>query len=317
MNLDIKNDNCPEIAGDETAGVNSGLSIGALSEQTGVPVETIRIWERRHGVLSPRRSPGRHRRFTQEDIERVAWLAQRVATGQRISDAVAALRALGREGSTTSGETLCELLSGAALRSDAGQVERDLGRAFRLFPLVEALELVVFPALAELSTRWVAGEPTIAAEHLLSEAVTRHLSMRLKETRWLTATPIAIFCPSDEHHEIGALALAVLASDDGSSVAYFGSNTPIDEVARLVAARHVRHAVAVCTMPERATETLDFLDRHTNQDAGWSVTGPAVHGTSEGARARRNVVGPDLDSARQQLRAVSAARTRHTGKPTT
>ena len=32
------------------------LSIGAVSKATGVPVETLRTWERRYGVPSPGRS---------------------------------------------------------------------------------------------------------------------------------------------------------------------------------------------------------------------------------------------------------------------
>lgn len=290
--------------------LDDGLSIGELSERTGVPVETIRIWERRHGVLSPRRTAGRHRRYNLDDAKRVAWLAQRVAKGQRISEAVAALRALGRESVAPPGETLCELLVAGAIRADSVQVETDLGRAFRLFPLVQALELVVFPALRELGERWMAGEPTIAAEHLLSEAVTRRLSARLTDGKWRTGSPIAIFCPSGEEHEIGALALAVLAIEEGISVAYFGSNTPIDEVARLVAARHVRHAVAVCTMPQAATATLDYLAHHTDGHVGWTVTGPALQERAEGAPARENVVGPDLDSASRHLRAVGTTRTK-------
>ena len=298
---------CPEIRNKEFPRSDDGLSIGALSEQTGIPIETIRIWERRHRVLSPLRSAGGHRRYSLDDVERVTWLAQRVASGQRISDAAAALRALGRDDAATAGETLSESLTAGALRADAAQVTHDLEAVFRLFPLIQALELVVFPSLAELSRRWMAGEPTVAAEHLLSEAVTRRLSARLMDGRSQTGSPIAIFCPSGEHHKIGALALAALVVEEGRSVAYFGANTPIGEVARLVGAGHVRHAVAVCTMPEPAIETLHYLGHHADGCDGWSVTGPAIHECAEGSLEGRSVVGPDLDSARHQLSAVGSA----------
>ena len=246
-------------------------------------------------MLSPLRSAGGHRRYSLDDVERVTWLAQRVASGQRISDAAAALRALGRDDAATAGETLSESLTAGALRADAAQVTHDLEAVFRLFPLIQALELVVFPSLAELSRRWMAGEPTVAAEHLLSEAVTRRLSARLMDGRSQTGSPIAIFCPSGEHHKIGALALAALVVEEGRSVAYFGANTPIGEVARFVGAGHVRHAVAVCTMPEPAIETLHYLGHHADGCDGWSVTGPAIHECAEGSLEGRSVVGPDLE----------------------
>ena len=70
------------------------MAIGSLARRTGVPVDTLRAWERRYGVLRPTRTDGGQRRYGNEDVERVLWLAARVAEGQRISDAVSALTAL-------------------------------------------------------------------------------------------------------------------------------------------------------------------------------------------------------------------------------
>ena len=75
---------------------DAGLAIGSLARRTGVPVDTLRAWERRYGVLRPTRTEGGQRRYGNEDVERVLWLAARVAEGQRISDAVSALGALER-----------------------------------------------------------------------------------------------------------------------------------------------------------------------------------------------------------------------------
>lgn len=45
--------------------------IGTVSEQTGVNTVTLRAWERRYGLLKPRRTPKGHRLYSQQDIERV------------------------------------------------------------------------------------------------------------------------------------------------------------------------------------------------------------------------------------------------------
>ena len=74
----------------------TGMAIGSLARRTGVPVDTLRAWERRYGVLRPTRTDGGQRRYGNEDVERVLWLAARVAEGQRISDAVAALQGMRR-----------------------------------------------------------------------------------------------------------------------------------------------------------------------------------------------------------------------------
>ena len=133
----------------------SGISIGSLARRTGVPVDTLRAWERRYGVLRPERTDGGQRRYGDRDVERVLWLSARVAEGQRISDAVAALNALEREddeADARGGPTaaLASRLNIAARQGDGARVELELDRAFAALPMVQAMELVVFPALADL-----------------------------------------------------------------------------------------------------------------------------------------------------------------------
>jgi MerR family transcriptional regulator, light-induced transcriptional regulator len=48
--------------------------IGAVAELTGLKPETIRVWERRYGVVTPQRSDGGTRRFSESDIVRLRLL---------------------------------------------------------------------------------------------------------------------------------------------------------------------------------------------------------------------------------------------------
>lgn len=65
--------------------VNPLYRIGAVSRLTGIPAVTIRIWERRYGVVEPNRSEGRNRLYTREDISRLALIKQLVNSGNAIS----------------------------------------------------------------------------------------------------------------------------------------------------------------------------------------------------------------------------------------
>ncbi|MBP48009.1 MAG: helix-turn-helix-type transcriptional regulator, partial [Myxococcales bacterium] len=47
------------------------LSIGTLARSVGIPVETIRTWERRYGAPVPRRLVSGHRRYDPAEIERL------------------------------------------------------------------------------------------------------------------------------------------------------------------------------------------------------------------------------------------------------
>jgi CheY-like chemotaxis protein len=67
---------------------SSGIySIGAVAGMIGVPVATLRTWEERYGVIVPTRSPGGHRLYSRDDVERLRFVAERLAEGLAPADA--------------------------------------------------------------------------------------------------------------------------------------------------------------------------------------------------------------------------------------
>ena len=68
-------------AGNETTGVH--LS-GVAARLSGVPVDTLRIWERRYSVIGPRLSAGRQRLYSLADIRRLTTIKQLVDLGHPI-----------------------------------------------------------------------------------------------------------------------------------------------------------------------------------------------------------------------------------------
>src|SRR5678815_3207470 len=66
------------------------LSIGALSAATGIPIDTIRTWERRYGFPVPVRKPSGHRVYPLSLIPRLRRAAQAIARGHRAAEVVPA-----------------------------------------------------------------------------------------------------------------------------------------------------------------------------------------------------------------------------------
>ena len=277
----------------------SGISIGSLARRTGVPVDTLRAWERRYGVLRPERTDGGQRRYGDRDVERVLWLSARVAEGQRISDAVAALNALEREddeADTRGGPTaaLASRLNIAARQGDGARVELELDRAFAALPMVQAMELVVFPALADLGRRWAEGERVVVAEHLLSAATERRLAARLSAARRPRGPIGIVACPSGERHAVGALCLSVLMAQDGWRVSFLGADTPLVEADAVAQARRARACVAVCTVPGSARAAAADIAELPNARM-WVLAGPDA---PDPDAHQMPVWGPSLEEAR-------------------
>ncbi len=57
---------------------------GVAARLAGVPVETLRVWERRYGVVGPRTSPGGQRLYCTGDVRRLTLVKQLVDMGHAI-----------------------------------------------------------------------------------------------------------------------------------------------------------------------------------------------------------------------------------------
>jgi MerR family transcriptional regulator, light-induced transcriptional regulator len=63
--------------------------IATVSHLTGIPIQTIRVWESRHAVVQPTRSAGNVRLYRRADIDRLSLVKAAVDAGQAISTVAA------------------------------------------------------------------------------------------------------------------------------------------------------------------------------------------------------------------------------------
>ncbi|MEM1349969.1 MAG: MerR family transcriptional regulator [Myxococcota bacterium] len=59
------------------------LSIGAVSKATGIPVETLRTWERRYGFPKPERAQSGHRKYRSSTIAHLKLISEALERGHR------------------------------------------------------------------------------------------------------------------------------------------------------------------------------------------------------------------------------------------
>ena len=69
----------------------------AVVQQTGVAASTLRAWERRYDLLSPKRANNDYRLYSERDIALICWLKAYIDTGVSISQAIALFHHLNQE----------------------------------------------------------------------------------------------------------------------------------------------------------------------------------------------------------------------------
>jgi hypothetical protein len=67
-----------------SADVGQKYRIGTVARLTGISTDTLRVWERRYGVVEPVRSAGGGREYSRDDIERLQLIKQLVDSGDAI-----------------------------------------------------------------------------------------------------------------------------------------------------------------------------------------------------------------------------------------
>jgi MerR family transcriptional regulator, light-induced transcriptional regulator len=283
-----------------------GLNIAAVARRTGVGEHTLRKWEQRYGVLRPTRTEGGQRRYSEEDVGRVEWLAARLRDGYRIGEAAAMLTATGGEAPATAEELRDALVATAATggREDAGPL---LDHAFALYPLEQALRDVVAPYLVRVGEGWAKGELTVGQEHLASAAVRARLERTLTEPRAAVRGVAVLACAPGEQHELGLMMLACLLRADGWEVVYLGQSTPVADavaIAREHDAAVLAFSITILDHAEELEHGFARLDRRAARPA--TVIGGAAASAGLARRVGAQYLGRDLAQSVPALREAAS-----------
>ena len=114
-----------------------GLSIGALTQQTGVPAATLRSWEDRYGFPQPQRLAGGHRRYRPGDAALVESVLRLRATGMSLPAAIS--QATAQETQKAQEDQACPSVF-AGLRSRYPSLVPQVMRKTTLLALTRAIE---------------------------------------------------------------------------------------------------------------------------------------------------------------------------------
>lgn len=231
------------------------LSIGALSRATGVPVETLRTWERRYGFPAPAsRLESGHRRYPIETVERLRLVVRAIELDHKPSIALRATV-----------ETLMEFIAvgrgqrGAPpprvskLPPEASFVERcidhvehldgsglveELERAWTSRGALDFLVGAAAPLLDALDAYRKRGAAEVGLERFASEYLReflasrwRHLSENAQGPRVVCATL------AEERHVLGLHLAATALALGGAHVVFLGGPTPAPAIASIVSRR--------------------------------------------------------------------------------
>ncbi len=227
------------------------LTIGALSRETGIPVPTLRTWERRYGQPTPLRRPSGHRLYPVEWIERLRRVDFLLRQGHRAANVLAlpveqleSMVVLSQARPVTPrylpagdlpGDTLGALqrLMRAVTRLEREVLMGELRLEWtRLGPL-RFLTEVAGPFMTEVGDAWRRGDLDVRHEHFTSACVRGLLhELRQPYDHSSRRERIVLAALPGDQHDIGLLMAALVLAMRGRRVIYLGADMPLDETVR-------------------------------------------------------------------------------------
>ena len=241
-----------------------------VSARTGIPVDTLRVWERRYGVPRPARREGGSRVYTEEDIARLQVLAGAVALGFRPGDVVALpvaevealVRATKRDQSAKREPSVAtevvapephEDALGAAvalLRADDVNGLRGLLRSLAVtFGPRRFVTDFAHPLAVRVGELWAAGELQVRHEHLASASLSTQLRLLLGGLEGAEQPPVVVLTTlPGEPHSLGLEMISVYLATLGGAPRLLGPDTPPEQIAEAARAMNA-DAVGIGVSP--------------------------------------------------------------------
>lgn len=210
------------------------LPIREVARQTGVNAVTLRAWERRYGLIVPRRTPKGHRLYSQEQVQQIlnilTWLNRGVAVSQvkhLLTNTASSSSAVENDWQRLR-QTLVQAISQLAER----KVDDTFNQAMALYPPRTLCEHLLMPLLAELEQRWQGQFGSQMEQVFFYTWLRSKLSARIyHNNRQVQGAPLLLVNQSDRPLEPHLWLTAWLASSADCPVEVFdwplpGANWP-------------------------------------------------------------------------------------------
>ena len=243
--------------------------IRVVARLTGIPIDTLRAWERRYGAVEPARDD-RGRLYDDVDLQKLKLLRRLVERGHAIGrianlgePELGKLLEAGLEPSDRGGKADAVDLVGlldAVDRYDLAAVDRKLGKLSAVLASREMVHEVVLPFLREVGKGWQEGRFTIAQEHMVSASLRGLLGslIRIQAPRE-SRTGLLFATPPGERHELGLAAAAMLAAAGGLGVVYLGADLPASDVVEAARRTGARAVVLALTRLDAGPPAVDSV----------------------------------------------------------
>jgi MerR family transcriptional regulator, light-induced transcriptional regulator len=205
------------------------FSIKDIEAVSGIRCHTLRIWEQRYGIITPKRTDSNIRYYDDEDLKSILNISILNKNGYKISE----IAKLGKEEmqdlilhlshqQSSYTNQVNELISSMIAYDEFG-FNTALSRSILQLGLEQAMLQVVFPFLNEIGIMWQVGSIHPSHEHFATNIIKQKLYVAIDGNlgRYVeNRKRFLLFLPENEQHSLGLLYANYLLRTRGHDVLF-------------------------------------------------------------------------------------------------
>lgn len=214
-------------------------SIKDLERITGIKAHTIRIWEKRYGIVAPDRTESNIRLYCDMEVKKLMNVSILLRNGYKISrvaelDQDQLSRKVMEISMVSNGyDSQIESLVSAMIELDESRFEKLLNMAILKEGFENSVLKVLYPFFERVGVLWQAGSINPAHEHFITNLVKQKIYVAIDSIPVPTGNNVKkflLFLPEWELHELGLLVYDYMIKRNGFKVIYLGQNVPEEDV---------------------------------------------------------------------------------------
>ena len=244
-----------------------------LESITGIKAHTIRIWEQRYNLVTPKRTATNIRFYDDEDVKLLLNIALLNKKGLKISK----IANLSKSEIHSEALVTCKKrnenddLINSLLLATYNLSEAAFNKVFSSYIMKEgfdnAMTKLAFPFLQRLGDLWASNALHPALEHFASNIIKQKLQIAIQgQTRKIdNHKKFILFLPPGEMHEFGLLYANYVIRSYGHEVIYFGQNVPINDLFKTIETVNADFILSVFSICNSEIEPIKFVNEvHTH-----------------------------------------------------
>ncbi|MBP8793352.1 MAG: MerR family transcriptional regulator [Lutibacter sp.] len=220
--------------------IKTEFTIRDLENFSGIKAHTIRIWEKRYGILEPLRTDSNIRYYTIDSLKKLLNVALLNDNGLKISK-IADLSDTGIEAKVkelvlNKGKHSNALNSFklAMLNFDELLFHQTYHSLLDYHTFREIFSEILMPFLNEIGVLWMVNSITPAHEHFISNLIKQKIYLNIDKVQLVEKANedcvYVLFLPMNEIHELGLLYLHFELLLKGCHSIYLGQSVPMDNL---------------------------------------------------------------------------------------